>query len=71
MNISKGIGVPKRKPPRKVSSHFYRLKIGFAALIIFAALGFVSSVFELENSNFWFDLVKLTIGFIFGAGISR
>jgi len=62
--------VPKGKPPLEFSSHFYRLKIGFAALVIFAALAFISSVFGLENSNLWFDLVKLTTGYLFGTGIS-
>jgi len=58
------------KPPVKLSSHFFRLKFGFAALIIFAALGFISSIFEIENSNLWFDLVKLSIGYLFGTGVS-
>ena len=56
--------------PRKVESPFYRIKLAFIALIMFAILGFTSSYLEIENAALWFDLTKVTLGFLFGNGVA-
>ena len=61
----KGNGKSKR-----FESPFYRIKLGFVALFVFIGLGFLSSYLEMENSYLWFDLVKITLGFLFGNGIA-
>jgi len=54
----------------KVESSFYRIKLAFAALVMFIVLGFTSSYLEMDNSTMWFDLAKITLGFLFGNGIA-
>lgn len=62
--------MPKGQPPKKISSHFYRLKLGFGALLMFSGFGFASSFLQMDNASLWFDLAKITLGFLFGSGIS-
>lgn len=64
MQVSEG------KPPIKVESRFYLIKLAFVAMIIFTVLGFISSYMKIENSTLWFDLAKITLGFMFGNGVS-
>lgn len=62
--------LPDSEAPRKVESSFYRIKLAFAALVMFIVLGFASSYLEMDNSTMWFDLAKITLGFLFGNGIA-
>jgi len=62
--------VPKSEEAKKVESYFYRIKLAFIALVMFIILGFLSSYLEMDNSATWFDLAKITLGFLFGNGIA-
>jgi len=60
----------EKKQARKISSHLYRFKIGavFLGLFIFASL--FSDYTNMDNSEIWFDLMYIMIGYLFGTGIS-
>jgi len=62
--------VPEEKPARKITSHLYRFKIGAAFLGVFIFAALFSDFNNLERSDFWFDLVYIMVGYMFGTGIS-
>ena len=54
------------KPPVSGSGYFITVKLGGIALIIFTALLAISSFINQEYVSMWYDLVKLTLGYLFG-----
>jgi len=54
------------KPPEKGSGYFITIKIGGLALLVFIAMLALSSFFNKEFVPLWSDLVKLTLGYLFG-----
>ena len=53
--------------PVSGSGYFITVKLGGVALIIFIALLAISSFINKEYVPMWFDLVKLTLGYLFGS----
>ena len=58
------------KQPKRNESTFTRIKLATFFTVIFACLGFTSSYLGVPQSEMWFDLTKITLGFLFGSGIS-
>jgi hypothetical protein len=54
------------KPPKRGSGYFITVKLGGLALLVFISLLAVSSFINKEYVPMWFDLVKLTLGYLFG-----
>jgi len=54
------------KAPISGSGYFITVKLGGIALIIFIALLAISSFINKEYVSMWFDLVKLTLAYLFG-----
>lgn len=54
------------RPPGKGSGFFITIKLGGLALLVFTAMLALSSFFNKEFVPLWFDLVKLTLAYLFG-----
>ena len=54
------------QPPISGSGYFITVKLGGLALLIFIALLALSSFINKEFVPMWFDLVKLTLAYLFG-----
>lgn len=55
---------------RENADAFSRAKTALLLTTLFAGMGFASSYLAIENSQLWFDLLKITIGFLLGTGVS-
>jgi len=56
--------------PKREESYFLRLKLSFAAMIVFTVLGFLGDYLQLENSPVLYDFAKITLGFLIGSSVS-
>jgi len=54
------------KAPIAGSGYFITVKLGGIALLIFIALLAISSFINKDYVSMWFDLVKLTLAYLFG-----
>jgi len=54
------------RPPGRGTGQFITVKIGGLALLVFIAMLALSSFFNQEFVPLWFDLVKITLGYLFG-----
>lgn len=58
----------EKRKPKLVHSRFLSVKYGFLALFALMGMAFVSDIMKLENTTLWFDLVKITGGYLLGNG---
>lgn len=55
---------------KRIVRPLYLIKLAFTSMVLFTILGFLGSLLELNDTEFLYDLAKISAGFLFGSGVS-